>query len=885
MPAPGPAALGRGLVIRVGEAIPEPWADAPVVTVDEAALAAPAATVAALHGAWTDRSAVVVALAVDAVRFRLPESWEVEPWTLTPAFEPLLDRLHFLVWANSYDGLRRGAPIWWWARKAERSGASATPDGVADVVLPDGSPAWVDGGPRGPLGHESVDVALVHAESVDLGRLSVVPPPVAPMAKLAPDQLAAVTHGSGAARVIAPAGSGKTRVLSERLRHLIVDRGFERETVLAVAYNKKAQEELEQRCAEFHPRVRTLNALGYSLLADARGRPPRVLEEREVRRIVEALVPRHQRRANTDPLAPYLEALSLVRLGLRNPAVVEEERDDVPGLAEMFAPFREAMASEGAIDFDEQVYAAVELLLRDGEFRRRAQTGCRHLLVDEFQDLTPAHVLMLRLLAAPALDVFGVGDDDQVIYGHAGADPAFLVDFASLFPGAAHHPLEVNYRCPVVVVDAARHLLSYNDRRVAKEIAAGPGADPAPDALSIRLHEPTAGATAIVDVVTGWLAEPGVLSAEIAVLARVNSLLLAPHVALVEAGVLIDSVLRPEVLERTGLRAALAYLRIGADPDRIAGADVVEVYRRPSRGFPQWITKWLNGTFTLDGLRAIGKKLDDEKVGRKVSDLVDDLALVTRAVQSGTTRDAIAVVKDRIGLGGAMGLLDGSGAGEGGSSHLDDLEALEQVATLHADPTTFEGWLRGVFRREAAPGGVTLSTVHRVKGREWDRVALFGALAGIMPHRLALDEEEERRVLHVAITRGRHRVTILADAARPSPFLDELTGVAPRDRALSQPADLEETRVGGKRKADRPAPGDVPPEARQAEEALRAWRLDRARRDKVPAFIVLHDRHLEAVAVARPTSLRELRGVPGIGPTKLELYGDEILTVLEGLSS
>ncbi len=86
--------------------------------------------------------------------------------------------------------------------------------------------------------------------------------------------------------------------------------------------------------------------------------------------------------------------------------------------------------------------------------------------------------------------MFGVGDDDQVIYGHNSADPAFLIEYARLFPGAAAHPLTVNYRCPVQVVDGARTLLGYNHRRVAKEIHAGASADPAPDGLRVVEHGP-----------------------------------------------------------------------------------------------------------------------------------------------------------------------------------------------------------------------------------------------------------------------------------------------------------------------------------------------------------------------------------------------------------
>ena len=285
----------------------------------------------------------------------------------------------------------------------------------------------------------------------------------------------------------------------------------------------------------------------------------RCVDEPEVRRLVDSLLPgKRQRRANTDPIGPYVEGLTSIRLGLTDPDAVEASRDDVPGLAELFPAFREQLARRGAVDFDEQIYGAVEVLLADGPFRRSMQRSCRHLLVDEFQDLTPAHVLLVRLLSLPALDVFGVGDDDQCIYGHAGADPAFLIDYERLFPGAVPHPLTVNYRCPVEVVDGARTLLGYNHRRVPKQI--DPGPDQRRDRRRAahrrarprrRRHRAGLGGRR-----AGWASRASTPSS-VAVLARVNSLLLAPHVALHEAGVPVSSVLRPDVLERTGMRAAL----------------------------------------------------------------------------------------------------------------------------------------------------------------------------------------------------------------------------------------------------------------------------------------------------------------------------------------
>src|SRR5262249_56250992 len=119
-------------------------------------------------------------------------------------------------------------------------------------------------------------------------------------------------------------------------------------------------------------------------------------------------------------------------------------------------------------------------------------------------------------------------------------------------------------------------------------------------AWSSRGRRGGGGAGAVVGVVRGWLDEPGVSPADVAVLARVGSSLLAPTVALVEAGVPVASILRADVLDRTGVRAALAYLRIAADPEHIRPDDLTEVHRRPSRGLPRWIDKWLGRCRSID---------------------------------------------------------------------------------------------------------------------------------------------------------------------------------------------------------------------------------------------------------------------------------------------
>ncbi|HLI25056.1 MAG TPA: UvrD-helicase domain-containing protein, partial [Acidimicrobiales bacterium] len=823
------------------------------MTVDGRTLADPAPAVGALHEAWAGRRPVVVALAVDVGPLRFPPSVAAEPWTLAADFEIWEDRLQFLLWANNYDA-RSGEPVWWWSRKAARLGAKPA-RGAGDVVVPGRGPAWIDGGPRQwfPAGALN-GAAVVHRESVERGVLAAAPPPGPSPPDLAADQQAAVTHNGGAARVIAPAGSGKTRVLTSRLRHLICDLGWERSAVLAVAYNKRAQEELDARTAAFRPRTRTLNSLGYAIVSDSRGAAPPVLDERATRRLVDSLAPaRRQRRSNTDPIAPYLEALSEVRMALVDPAAVEEGRGDVPGLAQMFPRYRAALAEAGAVDFDEQVYGAIEALLADGGLRARTQAGCRHVLVDEFQDLTPAHVLMLRLASSPVLDCFGVGDDDQVIYGHAGADPRFLLEFHRLFPGAGNHVLEVNYRCPPAVVTAAGHLLSRNRRRVPKRTRPGRTGDAG--GLTVRLEAGKGKVEALVTLVQEWLAggdEPSQLS----VLTRVNSLLLAPQVGLATAGVPTAGGLDAEALGRTGLRAALAYLRLAvASEGAMASADIVDILRRPTRGLAQWFPDRLRRrrSWSPSQLEALAAAVPAAEAP-KVEHLAADLAAL-RAVAAGgaSTAALLRFVEHEVGLGRAMGQLDRSRGAEG-SSHLDDLEALHQVAALQPDPVRFEPWLREVLGRRGAGGGVLLSSIHRVKGMEWDRVVVWGADGGIMPHRLAEDVEEERRVFHVAITRARRLVVVIADRQRPSPFLAELRGPAP-------PAPRRLPAGGGRPAAAGAGLGDdrarrpvaypaAPHPAGGVEEALRAWRKERARLDQVPAYVVFSDRTLEVLVAS-----------------------------------
>ena len=354
--------------------------------------------------------------------------------------------------------------------------------------------------------------------------------------------------------------------------------------------------------------------------------------------------------------------------------------------------------------------------------------------------------------------------------------------------------------------------------------------------------------------------------------------------ALWAAGVPVASAVRGEMLERTGMAAALAWLRVALDPDGLLPSDLELIRRRPSRGFPRWISKWLGNCRSIEDLRVVGRRIDDARVAGRVDEMADDIGMLAGLAGGGaTTRELLVAVRDRIGLGGAMEMLDGSKGSEATASHLDDLEALIQVADLHDEPGGFEPWLRASLESSAGGEGVRLATVHRVKGREWDRVAVFGANSGLLPHRLSESYEAERRVMHVAITRARHRCCVLADSERRSPFLAELRGrgCGGGDEAGARRRDARE--------GDRALPGrrsTAGPRRREASEAdaaLREWRTARSNADGVPAYVVISNRQLEGIAAAMPSDERELLACNGIGPTKLERYGDDILAVLDSV--
>ena len=631
---------------------------------------------------------------------------EAAPYELGPTFAFDLEELHHLVWSNSVDHRDPDRSDLDRARHGNRCRCvagrwSRATSGCPTAPSPGSTAGPCDTPIRSTACPSSTHVAVEHG--------SLRPPGAnRSAADLAPDQLAAVTHRGGGARIIAPAGSGKTRVLTERARHLLTNWNLPPGAVSLVAFNKRAQEEMVERTSDLPGlQVRTLNAIA---LAIVNGTPPfapqatkwRTIDEPDVRRIIGDLVS-FPRRRNSDPIGPWIEALTVIRLGLVDPGEVEGRyAGDVDGLAETWPSYRTALERRGAVDFDDQIYRALLVLLRDPAARRAAQRACRIMLVDEFQDLTPAHLLLIRLLSAPGGAVFGVGDDDQTIYGYNGADPAWLIDFAELFPGSGSHPLEVNYRCPAGIVDVVDRLLRHNHRRVAKTIRAA-STDTTGWSIDGGVDAVGASRRVVHDAIAA-----GARPDEVAVLARVNALLAPVQVALVAEGIPISGGVGLEFADRTAVRTVLAWLRlaVAGRGATFAPDDIREALRRPSRSFHPRITDWVAEQGSVVDLNRLAGRLTNERDAERVIDFAADIQTLQKSLQSGaTTSDLVLTLIDDIGLAGSVASLDANRRGSNRSAQGDDLTAVTHLAALHDDPTTFERWLRAQLAVKRAPGG------------------------------------------------------------------------------------------------------------------------------------------------------------------------------------
>jgi len=647
-------------------------------------------------------------------------------------------------------------------------------------------------------------------------------------------QRAAVLAVSGPVVILAGAGTGKTRVISRRAAYAIATGAVAASDVLVVTFTDKAAGEMAARLASlgrpgvtartFH--AHALSQLSYFWPSHHDGAPmPEILASKIpiVGRLARAL-PGGYRFTTAKDLADEIEWAKSRRI---TPATYATSLDGagprVPPIpvelfARLYADYERAKTRAGRIDFDDMLTGTVELLESDDAARAVVQSRKRWISVDEYQDTNPLQERLLELWLGERTDLCVVGDPDQTIYTFTGASSDFLTGFVRTHPGATVVALTENYRSTPQVLEFANRAIG----RAGGSSALRPTRDDGPPP-TVR-HYPDGHAEAVaVALGAKRLIADGVEPVEIAVLTRINAQLATIEAALTTAGVPYQ-VRGQRFYERREVRDAVELVRRGALADR--------------------------GPALIDALRALWAR----ELG------YGDEALLEGA--EGRERAASLDTLLEIGLD----LLEAS----------PDLDAERLLEDLAA---------RATAERAGAVAGVNLLTYHRAKGLEWDAVFLPMLEEGSLPISHALNDpvglQEERRLLYVGITRARVHLALSwaenranpngsVGRKKPSRFLDAL-----------EPAGAPRVRSAARRVTTLPDAFAVPltPTGEGVLADLKSWRTARARQDAVPAYVVAHDSTLEAIADARPSSLPALRRVKGMGPARLEKYGDEILAI------
>lgn len=686
------------------------------------------------------------------------------------------------------------------------------------------------------------------------------------------EQQRAVTAPPGPVCVLAGAGTGKTRTITHRMAHLITSGQFAADHILAVTFTSRAAGEMRTRLRSmgigsvqartFHSAA--LRQLQYFWPRSVGGEPWPVLDNKM--RLVSAVCRRLNLGTDIAVLRDVAAEIEWAKASLIAPekyaeAVAEYRRDTPVQPAEMVRAYQlyEHLKSEAQrLDFDDLLLHVCAVLESDEDAARTFRAQYRAFVVDEFQDVTPLQHRMLDAWLGGRDDVTVVGDANQTIYSFAGASPRYLLEFNQRYPHATVVRLERDYRSTPQVVSVANKVMGAARGRNARlKLTLRAALADGPEAQFHEYPDEQTEATAIAGVIAG-LIRSGVPIAEIAILYRINAQSEIYEKALSDAG--IPYVLKggQRFFARPEIRQAISAI------SRVAAAGESDVAPEHAGSLQE----------SSDG-------------DRSRPELVPAVRRVLEAIGFAAVPPASGAQRDRWDALAALLAL------------AEDLAADQPDAGM-AD---FAAELRRRGDDQHAPtlAGVTLASLHAAKGLEWDAVFLVGVTDGMVPIQHAETEEEieeERRLLYVGVTRARTRLSVSWALARQATGRRHrersrfLTGIAPE---VSQPAGSRRPQrsrgSGGCRHCGAPLASPAEVKAALCErcqesidpelfEALREWRLGRAKEASLPAYVVFTDATLRAIAADCPASSAELLRISGVGAAKLERYGEEVLEIV-----
>jgi DNA helicase-2/ATP-dependent DNA helicase PcrA len=580
-------------------------------------------------------------------------------------------------------------------------------------------------------------------------------------------QKEAVLATEGPISVLAGAGSGKTRVLTTRIYHLI-RQGVAPDSILAVTFTNKAAREMKERLAErletggALPFVATFHGLGREILqqyGESLGIPryftifDRDDSERAVKEALKAL--------DVDPkeIAPRF-VMSRISKAKSDGISMQEfsekhSRESFRSriVSEVWRRYDETLKREKSLDFDDLIVLPVKLLETNADVRRIVQNRFKYIHIDEYQDTNALQGRLAHALGGEKMNLFVVGDIDQTIYTWRGATIDNLLAFEKKYSGAKTIILEHNYRSTKTIVDAANAIIEMNQNRKEKRSVTD---NPDGERIIIRPENSAEMEARYIARQARKLIREGNPPEEIAILFRTNFQSRALEEALLAEGVPYK-LLGTRFFDRKEVKDLLAWIRLSLDPGR--ENDRARAVQTPPRGI---------GKVTLG--KMIAGKAEDYKPSERAKIAAFEKVIQELAVAAETELPSV-FVRLVIQKSGLETLLL-----KGGEEDQERLENIRELATLASRYDSLPG-KEGIsmfltdaslasdqdeLDRKENTSGVTLMTVHAAKGLEFDTVFVSGLEEGLFPHEghgdEKRDEEEERRLFYVAVTRAKKRL-------------------------------------------------------------------------------------------------------------------------------
>lgn len=628
-------------------------------------------------------------------------------------------------------------------------------------------------------------------------------------------QKAAVTDTEGAVLVFAGAGSGKTRVLTHRVAHLI-EKGVPPYSILAITFTNKATNEMKERLAHmvsdsddiwistFHSfcaKILRINAvcLGYnpnfSIFNEsgAERTVKKVLREKHLDEKKElGKIRNHISSAKNLGLNPD-EYFDYIRLKSR----------DAKTISECYERYEELLKDNNAMDFDDLLIKTIELLKGCPEVREKYQRRFKYILIDEFQDTNAVQLDIVKLLSEYWGNIFAVGDDDQSIYGWRGADIANILNFEKIFKDVKVYNLTQNYRSTQRILDAANNVICHNNSRHDKQLFTN--SDKGVNVAFKIGYNDHQEAEWVVENIAALKYHNGYKNSDFAILVRANSLTRIFEMKLKESGIAYKVYGGFKFFDRKEVQDILAYMRVLTnvrDNDALT-----RIINFPKRGIGDSTIETFEGYCADKGISLFDGIMDlstvelPQSIKKKLEGFRTLLGDLISAKLSLNLYDFIKYLIEKLEL---ESYYNSTQKEEDADRWGNTVELVNEIKDFidRKPQATMEDFLQTVTLEsdngEEDGDKLVLSTMHSVKGLEFRVVFIAGCEEGIFPSSMSMNEEngieEERRVMYVAITRAKERLFISCAQKRfrynqeqgfiPSRFLYEAMGEEAEQKKL-----------------------------------------------------------------------------------------------------